>query len=65
MSMKVKQIVFGGYNGTSTLKIAEAVVKDAHVSNMIPEFRKICEYVLELTEEHKELPDDVRANVDG
>lgn len=61
--MKTKKIVFGGYEGSSTLKIAEAIVEDAHTDSMLPEFRKICEYVLELTEgdvEPDELPHDVR-----
>lgn len=61
--MKTKKIVFGGHEGTSTLKIAEAIVEDAHVSNMLPEFRKICEYILELTEDDVEPADcnqDVR-----
>lgn len=55
--MKTKKIVFGGYDGISTLKIAEAVVEDAHANNQIAEFRRICEYVLELTENDVEPAD--------
>lgn len=60
-----EKVVFGGYDGSDLLKIAEAVVEDAHVQDNVMEFRRICDYVLELTEEcvpPNELPDDVRCH---
>lgn len=56
-------VVFGGYDGTNLYKIAQAVVEDAHTQDNVMEFRQICEFVLELTEEcvpPDDLPDDMR-----